>query len=342
MATINPIGYPLRIEIPQGSFTLRDNTTTELIYSGTAYPFPDANAAIIDVADIMRGYVPVPNYENLFPNVSSVTTINHSGFVHTVSLVSSGPTTTNNFIWNYAAKPGDNFSTSGTALSKYPDTRVFNGMWLPCTSISADNSAVVLNSYSPGSSTAGVHTNFPAINSYSSLKVRFTGVKMNITSDAKTRYRFINSSSNRTMSPYLESQGACVPENLYTVYYVNMNGGIDFVHCSGTFKKKTNVKKNTFTSAPVIDNPAKHSMINYSTDTYNSYTFNTGFMNDQQSEAFQDIFKSPKVWLFDYKTNTLTAINITDTASEVKRMDLNHLFNYTFSARDSQTYTINS
>ena len=165
---------------------------------------------------------------------------------------------------------------------------------------------------------------------------------MNITSNEKVKYRFLTSEINTELSPYLESQGTCVPDNLYTLYYINLNGGIDFVHCSGTFKKKTNVKKNTFTSAPVIDNPSKHSMINYSTDTYNSYTLNTGLMNDQQSEAFQDIFKSPKVWLFDYKTNAFKAINITDTASDVKRMDLDHLFNYTISARDSQTYTINS
>ena len=144
------------------------------------------------------------------------------------------------------------------------------------------------------------------------------------------------------MSPYLYSQGTCPPDNLYTLYYVNMNGGIDFVHCTGTFKKKTNVSRNTFTASPVIDNPAKHSMINYSTDTYTSYTLNTGFMTDKQSESFQDIFKSPSVWLYDYRTGIFTAINITDTSSDVKRKDLNHLFNYTISARDSQTYTINS
>ena len=212
-------------------------------------------------------------------------------------------------------------------------------MLLPCTSIYTDTKTIILNSYS-SSGAVSKHTEFQPINS--SVNVRFTAVKMNITSNEKVRYRFLTSEINTELSPYLESQGTCVPDNLYTLYYINLNGGIDFVHCSGTFKKKTNVKKNTFTSAPVIDNPSKHSMINYSTDTYNSYTLNTGLMNDQQSEAFQDIFKSPKVWLFDYKTNTFKAINITDTASDVKRMDLDHLFNYTISARDSQTYTINS
>lgn len=340
MATINPIGYPLRIEIPQGSFILRDNDTTEIIYSGTAYPFPGSDKAIIDVAEILRGYVPVPNYENIFANASG-TDINQSGFVHSIVLSTQGLIKSNNFIWNYSAKSGDNFSTSGTPLSKYPDTRIFNGMWLPCTGIMAENSAAVLNSFLPGSSSAIAHTYFSGPNPNPELKVRFMAAKMNL-SDVKERYRFDEYSTNKILSPYLESQGTCVPDNLYTVYYVNLNGGIDFVHCSGTFKKKTNVKKNTFTSAPVIDNPSKHSMINYSTDTYNSYTLNTGLMNDQQSEAFQDIFKSPNVWLFDYKTNEFKAINITDTASDVKRMDLDHLFNYTFSARDSQTYTINS
>ena len=337
MATINPIGYPLRIEIPQGSFILRDNDTSEIIYSGTAYPFPGSDKAIIDVAEILRGYVPAPDYDNLFNKPFE--SISISGFVHNIALEASGSTTTNKFIWNYSGKSGDDFSTSGTSLSKYPDTRVFNGMLLPCTSIYTDTRTIVLNEHSaPG--VVFKHTEFPPINN--SVNVRFTAVKMNINTDAKVRYRFLISNINTALSPYLESQGTCVPDNLYTLYYINMNGGIDFVHCSGTFKKKTNVKKNTFTSAPVIDNPAKHSMINYSTDTYNSYTLNTGLMNDQQSEAFQDIFKSPKVWLFDYKTNTFKAINITDTASDVKRMDLDHLFNYTISARDSQTYTINS
>ena len=337
MATINPIGYPLRIEIPQGSFILRDNDTTEIIYSGTAYPFPGSDKAIIDVAEILRGYVPAPDYENLFNK--QFTSISISAFVHNIALEAAGSTTTNKFIWNYSGKSGDNFSTSGTALSKYPDTRVFNGMLLPCTSIYTDTRAIILNSYS-SSGAVSKHTEFQPINS--SVNVRFTAVKMNITSNEKVRYRFLTSEINTELSPYLESQGTCVPDNLYTLYYINLNGGIDFVHCSGTFKKKTNVKKNTFTSAPVIDNPSKHSMVNYSTDTYNSYTLNTGLMNDQQSEAFQDIFKSPKVWLFDYKTNEFKAINITDTASDVKRMDLDHLFNYTISARDSQTYTINS
>lgn len=337
MATINPIGYPFRNEIPQGSFILRDNDTSEIIYSGTAYPFPGESTAVIDVAEILRGYVPAPDYDKFFN--TPFTSMNYAGFVHNISLESAGSTITDKFMWNYSAKSGHEFPTTGTALSKYPDTRVFNGMLLPCTSIYTDTRTIVLNSYS-SSGAVSKHTEFQPINS--ALNVRFTAVKMNITSDAKVKYRFLTSENNKELSPYLESQGTCVPDNLYTLYYINMNGGIDFVHCSGTFKKKTNVKKNTFTSAPVIDNPSKHSMINYSTDTYNSYTLNTGLMNDQQSEAFQDIFKSPKVWLFDYKTNTFKAINITDTASDVKRMDLDHLFNYTISARDSQTYTINS
>lgn len=341
MATINPTGYPLRIQIPQGQFTLTDSDTSEIIYSGTAYPFPGADNAVIDVAEILRGYITAPHYDNLFN--ASGTIVNQSGFVYTIKLDASGTTATNKFIWNYSAKPGDNsISTAGSTLSKYPDTRVFNGMWLPCTSVYNDHRMIVLNSYLNLTDTGTTHTQFPPIGTGTALNIRLVAVKMNITSDAKLLYRFYNSTGSRLMSPYLESQGNCTPDNLYTLYYVNMNGGIDFVHCTGTFKKKTNVTRNSFTSAPMIDNPAKHSMINYSTDTYNSYTLNTGFMTDKQSESFQDIFKSPSVWLYDYRTSGFTAINITDTSSDVKRKDLNHLFNYTISARDSQTYTINS
>ena len=143
MATINPIGYPFRNEIPQGSFILRDNDTTEIIYSGTAYPFPGESTAVIDVAEILRGYVPAPDYDKFFN--TPFTSMNYAGFVHNISLESAGSTITDKFIWNYSAKSGHEFSTTGTALSKYPDTRVFNGMLLPCTSIYTDTRTIVLN-----------------------------------------------------------------------------------------------------------------------------------------------------------------------------------------------------
>ena len=340
MATINPTGYPLRIQIPQGQFTLTDSDTTEIIYHGTSYPFPDSSTAVIDIAEILRGYITAPHYDNLFN--PSGTIVNQSGFIYTIKLDASDTTATNKFIWNYSAKPGNSISTAGSSLSKYPDTRVFNGMWLPCTSIYTDNRSILLKSFSSTSDPGTTHTQFPDLGPSTALNIRLVAVKMSISSDEKVLYRFYNSTGSRLMSPYLESQGTCPPDNLYTLYYVNMNGGIDFVHCTGTFKKKTNVTRNSFTGAPVIDNPAKHSMTNYSTDTYTSYTLNTGFMTDRQSEDFQDIFKSPSVWLYDYRTSSFTAINITDTSSDVKRKDLNHLFNYTISARDSQTYTINS
>ena len=124
MATINPIGYPFRNEIPQGSFILRDNDTSEIIYSGTAYPFPGESTAVIDVAEILRGYVPAPDYDKFFN--TQFTSMNYAGFVHNISLESAGSTITDKFIWNYSAKSGHEFPTTGTALSKYPDTRVFN------------------------------------------------------------------------------------------------------------------------------------------------------------------------------------------------------------------------
>ena len=88
MATINPIGYPFRNEIPQGSFILRDNDTSEIIYSGTAYPFPGESTAVIDVAEILRGYVPAPGYDKFFN--TPFTSMNYAGFVHSISMVTAG------------------------------------------------------------------------------------------------------------------------------------------------------------------------------------------------------------------------------------------------------------
>lgn len=125
----------------------------------------------------------------------------------------------------------------------------------------------------------------------------------------------------------------CVPPNIVTLYYINKSGGLSWVHCDKKNIKETNITRNQIEHR--TSNTSQFGIDNYHIQTYKSYTLNTGFLTDTQSELIQELFISPKVWLFDYKESTPKTIVLTDTKTTVKNFSNDKMFNYTINCKDS-------
>lgn len=141
----------------------------------------------------------------------------------------------------------------------------------------------------------------------------------------------------------------CAPENACILYYVDGDGGLAWVICDAKNTTTENIERDQITHENDIDNPTHFGIDNYRITAYKSYTLNTGYLTDKQSERLQWLFKSPKVWL--YKIGISSAYNageqwnqsvvITDKKMQIKRTKSNgKLFNYTIQCRDSQTHEI--
>lgn len=134
----------------------------------------------------------------------------------------------------------------------------------------------------------------------------------------------------------------CVPDNVVTLYFINMAGGITWCHCDKKNTKTLKVTRNQITHNSVIDKPAEFGIDNFMNSTYYEYTLNTDWLDDEQMTKLQELFKSPKVWMFDYTTETMKSVILTENNYNVKTKLNQRMFNYTIKVQDSQTYNIYS
>lgn len=134
----------------------------------------------------------------------------------------------------------------------------------------------------------------------------------------------------------------CVPDNVVTLYFINMAGGITWCHCDKKNTKSLKVTRNQITHNSVIDKPAEFGIDNFMNSTYYEYTLNTDWLDDEQMTKLQELFKSPKVWMFDYTTETMKSVILTENNYNVKTKMNQRMYNYTIKVQDSQTYNIYS
>ena len=132
----------------------------------------------------------------------------------------------------------------------------------------------------------------------------------------------------------------CVPDNTVTLYFINKEGGLCWCHFDGNNTVTNNVARTQITHKNNWSTPAKFGIDNYHISNYKSYELNTDWLTDFQSEKIQDLFCSPKVWMYDYATDKFKSVIITDNSSTIKKYKNNKLFNYTVKCRESMTENI--
>ena len=132
----------------------------------------------------------------------------------------------------------------------------------------------------------------------------------------------------------------CVPTHTFTMYFVNKRGGLSWCHFDGKNIVETNVTRNQITHQNPYTWTTKFGIDNYSISEYKTYTLNTDYLNDVQSEQVQELVTSPFVWLQDYDNNRIFSVVITDTTHTIKNKKNDKLFNYTIKCKESNQQNI--
>lgn len=133
----------------------------------------------------------------------------------------------------------------------------------------------------------------------------------------------------------------CLPDGWAILYYVDGNGGIAWVICDSKNTPMQNIARAQITHESDYENPHKFGIDNYRVESYESYTLNTGYLTDEQSQRLQYLFRSPKVWMLRQGSPIAFSVVLTDTQQTVKtKANSGQLFNYTIKCRESQTLEI--
>lgn len=123
----------------------------------------------------------------------------------------------------------------------------------------------------------------------------------------------------------------------YALYYVNLQGGWDSLLMEGKCTKTDNYT--TVNTSRSYDNRTfNYSYTRNPVDIYSTWTVNTGYLNDKQSEILSsNLLSSPWVILHDLKHDTIHPAVITDSSCEHKTYSKGNMNAYTISLRESQS-----
>lgn len=124
----------------------------------------------------------------------------------------------------------------------------------------------------------------------------------------------------------------------YCLYYLNARGGWDWLLINGV-----DTKTNTYTRQTYNQNynntQYEFGKVNYRNDIKETWTLNTEYLTDAQSEKMSNLFGSIKVFLHNLEDNTIIPVVITNSSQTVKtfRNQGRKLYNYTISVENSQS-----
>lgn len=296
------------------TFQIMSDDYQDILYNGKATATKN-----IDLTPIFRQLVRPTNYSFIHGDVGSV---NICEFYY-----ATGDRTPVLYevLWDYKdnLQKTSTFDVFNYGIQDY----VYNGQWFPLVIYNDSDSHTTVDlmeideqGYGGSNKTFRV----PSKGSY------FLNAKLYI-ADEGTSVHYESNNGLKLSNTY--KCRLCVPDNTITLYYINKSGGLSWVHCDKKNIKETNITRNQIEHR--TSNTSQFGIDNYHIQTYKSYTLNTGFLTDTQSELIQELFISPKVWLFDYKERTPKTIVLTDTKTTVKNFSNDKMFNYTINCKDS-------
>lgn len=131
-----------------------------------------------------------------------------------------------------------------------------------------------------------------------------------------------------------------VPEcqNRYALYYVNKEGGLDYLLCHGkTVDKYSSDKTEVLLYADHKDRRQFSNRVIHQ-EVSKSYELNTGFITDERSENMHHLIVSPKIWIHDLDLNTITSCTINENSVSIKNYNNDRTYSYTFNVTESQEY----
>lgn len=130
------------------------------------------------------------------------------------------------------------------------------------------------------------------------------------------------------------------PENTcknYCLYYLNARGGWDWLVIDGVSTKEYTYDRKNYQKN--YDNTRREfGLTTYRNNIKETWSLNTGYLTDTQSEKMHNIFGSLSVYLHDLVNDTITPVVITDKKSTEKtfKNQNRRMYNYTINVESSQ------
>lgn len=123
-------------------------------------------------------------------------------------------------------------------------------------------------------------------------------------------------------------QDICTKYPIKTLYYLRRDGQIVFKHFELVSNKSVEKTTNTVRqSRSAVYNTWDREKFTTSTQTTKQIVLNSNWITEAQSNALQELFDSPTVWL--YENNKYIPVSITDKNYNVKTHRVDKAFNYT-------------
>lgn len=153
------------------------------------------------------------------------------------------------------------------------------------------------------------------------------------------RFYIENEKQEKTyLTPRLYPKWCEDPDNVY-LYWVNSMGGVDFVR--GKITKSLNHEDSTYESNTGINDRMNGRERIYHQLKWNSYSFGTSIISDDDSPSIADICGARWAWLcIPEGMPVWRPVKVTDSKATVKsyRNQGAKLFNYTFELEDATKY----
>lgn len=332
------MAYTLRNKIEfdiEGQYKILDEEGN-IVYNGRVDLLPDGDVDTLNFAPIFRQLVKPLKYENYLTGINYrvVNTDRRYDIINDTT----GLDETITIFWDYS---NDDFSGSYNRCINWGiQNTVYQDQYFP---LNYNNNTTVYTNIdlveeNMETSAEDIWVNF-AVNTNRSFFLM-----CNIgTIENNRKYYYIDPNTNQKLSDdYYGNE--CRPSNLVTLYFINANGGLSWVHCDKKKIINNNITRNQIEHQTESGGYETHFGIdNYCIQNFRSFTLNTDFLSNEQSIKIQELFKSPKVWLQEYidsYESTIISVVLTDTKVTIKNRDNDKLFNYTINCRESTTENI--
>lgn len=128
----------------------------------------------------------------------------------------------------------------------------------------------------------------------------------------------------------------------YCLYYINQWGGYDYMLFAGKEMETDNLSRLSF-KKPYVVNSQEFGQVDYQTTINETWSLNTSWMTDIQSDKLKHLFSSNKIWMQDLNDSSkiphLIPVNITNSTYEHKtwKNQGRKLYSFTIDIKASQT-----
>lgn len=318
-------GYPYRVPISAGKYTIQENTypLPTVIYSGNAYKASD-----IDLSSILSETINVPDMSLNMGKSSHTSGINT---VKNISIIdSANKTNTSEWVWGYDRSHLNYNDTE--LLSDYITPEIYSGSIIPVTWVHIGDLSV---EFRVANKKIGFTAGAPTTDTI--IRTDTSRISKSLAAADNAPIRIIYNDSEELITPLRYK--SCIPPNTYTLYYINLRGGLSMVHCTAKNTQKNSITRNNYETETFNDRPYEFATKSYLNTVQRKWTLNTPLLNSNQSTLIQDLFMSPRVWLYKIGSDPI-AVNITDKEVEYKIKDNVRVLNYTIQIEESSKYNI--